>query len=109
MSLIKLIKDFKLENGLSHAVLKQEIHRLVKAINTFILKVPGDLLTLSFDGFVAFLLQYSYFHWGGNDQRAYSLMEKLAKQMRESALYEKMGLVNTQTESTARTDVKILG
>jgi len=33
LSLIKMIKDFKLENGLTHQVLKDEVLKLVKAIN----------------------------------------------------------------------------
>ena len=56
LSLIKMIKDFKLENGLSHSVLKDEVNKLVKTINVHVMKLPGDLLTLQFDGFVNFLL-----------------------------------------------------
>lgn len=33
LSLIKLIKDFRLENSLSHASLKEQVNKLVKAIN----------------------------------------------------------------------------
>lgn len=51
LSLIKLIKDFRLENSLSHALLKEQVNKLVKAINQFILQSPGDLLSLSFEGF----------------------------------------------------------
>jgi hypothetical protein len=46
LSLIKMIKDFKLENGLSHSVLKDEVNKLVKTINVHVMKLPGDLLTL---------------------------------------------------------------
>ena len=56
LSLIKMIKDFKLENGLSQSVLKDEVNKLVKTINVHVMKLPGDLLTLQFDGFVNFLL-----------------------------------------------------
>jgi hypothetical protein len=108
LSLIKLIKDFKLENGLSHNLLKDEVFKLVKAINIHIMKVPGDLLTLSFDGFVHFLLQYSHYHWAGSEMKAYSLVEKLFNQMRESPLFNKLGLVMTKTETTARKEISLL-
>lgn len=41
------------------------------------MKLPGDLLTLNYEGFVNFLLQYAYYHWAGSDQKAYMLIEKL--------------------------------
>lgn len=55
-----MIKDFKLENGLQINYLRQEVIKLIKAINIHVLKAPGDVLELSFDGFVMFMLQYSY-------------------------------------------------
>ena len=56
ISLVKMLKDFKLENGMSPPILKEEVIKLVKQINLLILKQPGDIQTLSFDGFVHFLL-----------------------------------------------------
>jgi hypothetical protein len=54
-----MIKDFKLDNGLQLNYLKQEVNKLVKAVNIYILKAPGDVLELTFDGFVNFMLQYA--------------------------------------------------
>lgn len=77
LSLIKLVKDFRLENGLTHHQLKDEVFKLVKAINLHVTKAKGDVMTLNFEGFQQFLLQYSHFHFGGQEARAYSLIEKL--------------------------------
>jgi hypothetical protein len=38
-----MIKDFKLENGMVHVYLKEEVQKLVKAINVHIMKDPGTV------------------------------------------------------------------
>ena len=58
-----MIKDFKLENGMSPSVLKEEVIRLVKQINLYVLKQSGDIQTLTYEGFVHFLLQLAYLYW----------------------------------------------
>ena len=42
-SLFRMIKDFKLDNGLQNVYLKEEIQKLVKAINVHIMKDPGTV------------------------------------------------------------------
>jgi len=41
-------------------MLKEEVIKLVKQINIHILKQPGDIQTLNFEGFVNFMLQYAH-------------------------------------------------
>ena len=66
-----MIKDFKLDNGLQINYLGQEVIKLIKAINIHVLKAPGDVLELSFDGFVMFMLQYSYYLHSSEGLKAY--------------------------------------
>jgi hypothetical protein len=52
-----MIKDFKLENGLQHQYLKQEVNTLVKIINIHVLPAQGsNVQELSFEGFQNFML-----------------------------------------------------
>ena len=73
-------------------------------------KAKGDVMTLNFEGFQQFLLQYSHFHFGGQEARAYSLIEKLFNQMREAPHFSKLNLQVTKIETVARKEhtVKIL-
>lgn len=67
-----MLKDFRLENGMSPPILKEEVVKLVKQINLLILKQSGDIQTLNFDGFVHFMLQYAYLNWQyEKDHKAY--------------------------------------
>jgi hypothetical protein len=58
-----MIKDFRLENGINQTQLKEEVIRLVKQINLYILKQTVDVQTLTFEGFCHFLLQFAYMLW----------------------------------------------
>jgi hypothetical protein len=71
-----MIKDFGLGNDKPGVYLKEEVHKLVKEIKIHILKDPGTVQDLNFDGFVHFLLQYAYLMWP-NQGNAVTLIEKL--------------------------------
>lgn len=53
---LKMIKDFKLENGVQHNYLKQEVNKLVKFVNIYIMNEKGSIDLLTFDGFQNFML-----------------------------------------------------
>ena len=44
---------------------------MIKAINIYVLKASGDVLELTFDGFVNFILQYAYQLYPGENLKAY--------------------------------------
>jgi hypothetical protein len=41
--------------------LQEEVKRLIKQINIHIIKEPGGVMDLTFEGFVHFILQYAYY------------------------------------------------
>lgn len=56
IALVKLIKDFKLENGLNTNLIKEQAMRTAKGINQYLLHKEGDMLSLDYVGFQHFLL-----------------------------------------------------
>jgi hypothetical protein len=73
-----MIKDFKLENGVQHNYLKQEVTKLVKFVNLYVMKETGAVDLLSYEGFQNFMLQYAYQLYGHeHETKAYQLIEKL--------------------------------
>lgn len=79
-----MIKDFKLENGVQHNYLKQEVNKLVKFVNIYIMHEKGSIDLLTFDGFQNFMLQYAYQLFGHEDNvKSYVLIDKLINKMKE--------------------------
>ncbi len=106
-SIIKLLKDFKLQNGLAPQYLKEEVQKLVKAVNIS-LQHSGDLQYLSFQGFVNFLLQYAHYMWGSGNLKAHQLIEQLFNEMSQQPKFKELNLVMLKTETTNRKDVDVM-
>lgn len=108
-SLFRLIKDFKLEFGHQHVYLKEETNRLIKAINIHIMKEPGTVQDLTYDGFVHFLLQYAHYLWKDEkDIRSFALVERLFDHIKAQPKFKELGLVMSKTETTNRKDTELL-
>lgn len=104
-----MIKDFKLDLGQQHVYLKEEVNRLIKAINIHIMKEPGTVQDLTYDGFVHFLLQYAHYLWKDEkDFKAFSLVERLFEHIKAQPKFKELGLVMSRTETTNRKETEIL-
>lgn len=117
-SLFRMLKDFKLEFGQEHWYLLEEVKRLIKQINIFIMKEPGTVQDLTFEGFVHFVLQYSYFVFvtlgagaepvKKDEIRALTLVEKLFSTVVQQPKFKELNLTLTKTETTNRVEVALL-
>ena len=102
-----------MEFGQQHMYLQEEVKRLIKQINIHIIKEPGGVMDLTFEGFVHFVLQYAYYVYADDQERrdeirALSLVEKLFVHIRAQPKFKELGLHTTKLETTNRQQVELL-
>lgn len=104
------MKDFKLERNLGVAQNKDEVNRLVRAVNVEVMKEPGTIQDLNYEGFVHFLLQFAYWYFPNSkeDAKAVFLVENLFNYMSSTPKWTELGLHMSKVETTTRKEVELM-